>query len=86
MNIRITLANNYDSTATRDMAMGISIALKARHASSPFPSSLEVSQWLHNTYINPRTRIDTHQDGSPIVITERASGTVLLTIHCSPTF
>lgn len=84
MKLSTTLAKRYDSTSTRDMAMAMSMALKTEHADRPFKNSLEVSSWLSSTYPNPRTTIETHENGSPIVVKERASGAVLLTITCTP--
>lgn len=60
-------------------------ALQQRHAAEPFTNSLQLSEWLHREYPNPRVRIQTAENGSPVEVTEKASGWALLTITCHPT-
>ncbi len=70
----------------RAMWQHVGEAVVQRHRSTPFTTSLELSDWLHQNWPNPRTEWRTHDSGSPLELIERATGTVLMTITCTPAY
>lgn len=87
--MRITLSKNSDETLSRDAKALSNImydALLNEHRQRPFTNSLRVSEWLARNYPNPRVRIITSDNGSPIQVVQRNTGITILSIHCTPTF